>query len=126
MKHFWMGLGLLLALAAASLGAWWAVERVYQPVCQEMDTASEAALSGDWTLAEEAAKQARDHWLRHRKSVAALTGHDAIEEIDGLFGLLPLYARLRDEAAWAETCRALADLAQAQAEAQRLTWWNLL
>ena len=126
MKHFWIGLGVILGLVAVSLWGWWTLERIHQPVHDALDAAAEAVLAEDWDRASALAHQARAGWEKHQKTAAALTGHETIEEMDRQFDLLDLFRQLRDKDAFAETALTLANLAETAAQSQRLTWWNLL
>ncbi len=125
MKHFWLGLGLLLALLGVSVWGWYAVKQVHEPLGEAADQAAEAALREDWEGAAAQTSRAQELWDRHRETVAALTGHQAVEKTDGLLKQLDLYLALRDRIRFAAACRDLSDLTEAEREAQSLTWWNL-
>lgn len=126
MKHFWMGLGLLLGLLGLSVWAGLVVEDIHAPLQRDLDAAAEAVLDGDWAEGTALAEKARAGWEQDRNTIAALSSHAAIEEMDRLFRQLAGYARAKDPVVFATVCRDLASLAAATTEAQKLTWWNLL
>ncbi len=125
MRRFWLGLGVLGALLALGVWGWHTVQQVHEPLEALALAAGEAGIREDWDRAAELLDRTRDFWQEHRRVMASLTGHEAVEEADRLLAQLSLYLALEDRARFASTCRDLAVLADAQADAQSLTWWNL-
>lgn len=126
MKRLWLGVILLAALLAASLGVQRAMERIHDPIANELEQAADAALAGDWAEADCLYHRARDAWQRHRKVTASLADHSPMDELDMLFGELRVFSRERETVHFAAACRAAARMAKAIAQAHSLTWWDLL
>lgn len=126
MKRFWLGLVLLLGLPALSLGVWKYTEHVQAPICELLEQASEAVLSGDWEAGASLGGQAQAAWSAARPMAAAVSSHTVLDRIDGLFARLEAYRRSGSAREYAAACRELAQLTESTADAQTLTWWNLL
>ena len=126
MKRLWLGVILLAALLAASLGVQRAMERIHDPIASELEQAADAALAGDWAEADRLYHRARDAWQRQRKVTASLADHSPMDELDMLFGELRVFSRERETVHFAAACRAAARMAKAIAQAHSLTWWDLL
>ena len=126
MKRSWIGIGLLAALLA--LGIWTAgvMEASHLPGEEKLQRAAWLALDGQWPQAEALTKQARKKWEGAWKFSAALSDHEPMDQIDGLFAELEVYAQTRDAVAYSGTCAHLAELLEAIGSAHSLYWWNLL
>lgn len=125
MKRLWIGIGFLAALLAMGIGVSAAVNRITEPVVQELTQAQEQALTGQITLAARTAQKARSDWQSHWNMVAAFADHSPMEEIDSHFAELEIYGRAEEAADFAATCASLARLVQAVSQAHLPTWWNL-
>nr|MBQ8244414.1 DUF4363 family protein [Oscillospiraceae bacterium] len=126
MKRSWMGLGLLVVLLALSLLVTWAMAQVHDPIARDLITAGEYALAGDWERAEFLFRQAEGIWETYGTFRACFADHNPMEEIDACFAQLEIYARMREETAFAASCGEIARKAQAMGEAHGLKWENLL
>lgn len=126
MKRLWLGIVLLAALLAASLGVQAVMERTHDPIAKELDQAADAALAGDWAEADRLYQRSRDAWQRHRKVTASLADHSPMDELDMLFGELRVFAREREAVHFAATCRAASRMAKAIAQAHSITWGDFL
>ena len=126
MKRGMFGAALLLALFLVSLLATLSMDRRHTPVARTLAAASDLAAAGAWEEAKTLAGGARADWQKHWHSSAAFADHKPMEEIDGLFARLEVYEKREDAAAFAAACAELSKRMEAMADAQRLSWWNLL
>jgi len=121
-----MGFFLLIVLLLAGLLSSWYGGRQHREVSRQLDSSAWQALSGEWTAAREGAEDARQQWESSRQLWASLADHTPMEEIDALFGELTIYAAAGERTDFAHTCAALSRRMEAMANAQQLSWWNVL
>lgn len=126
MKRLWIGVALLALLLAVGVYLTAAFEALHRPLADKMEAASAAAIAGDWEKAMALTDEARADWKRIRHFTAAVADHEPLEEMDSLFSRLEILGKLELRADFAAECRRLACLAEAIAESQAVTWWNLL
>jgi len=126
MSRFWLGIGLLVIFLALSIGVAVALDAVHQPIAQSLDAAAEQSLAGDPEGAVMLAREAETRWQRYWRATAAVASHTPMDEIDGLFAQLFVYARQGRTVEFAAGCARLASLIRAIAEAQSFQWWNLM
>lgn len=126
MKRSKLGCLLLLLLLVTGLLSGWIMERLTEPVSRTMEAASEAALREDWAEALALAEFARTRWEKHWNLCAVFADHTPMENINGLFAQLEIYAQSRDAQNFAAVCAQLREDIQAIGDAHSFTWWNLL
>lgn len=126
MKRLWMGFAILAVLLAGSLLIHTALARIHDPIAADLKQSAAAALTEDWDTALDLAQHAAVRWEKFHRFTAAFADHTPMDELDGLFSELKIYARLRENPHFSATCTHLSDLAAAIAESHRLSWWNLL
>ena len=126
MKRSKFGAGLLVALLILGGGSAWAMIRCSQPVSDMVEQAGAAALQQDWDMAEETFREAERRWEKQFPFCAAFADHEPMENINGLFAQLGVYASLRDSHSFAAACAQLSEDIQAIGDAHSLKWWNLL
>ena len=124
MKRFGFGFCLLIVLLLGCLGVWWGMEKVHQPVTEELVQAAALSQAGDGVSAAETAFRARETWEKHWHFAAAFADHTPMGEIDDLFRSLDAYAPV--SADFAACCLQLAQRTQAMADVHAFNWWNLL
>ena len=121
-----IGCVILALLLAAGLGVQWAVAALQAPITGELTQAAQAGARGDWDTARLHQETAQRGWRKAWRLTAAFADHQPMEDADGLFARLAVYAAGEEEAEFAACCRELARRVQAISDAHRLTWWNLL
>ena len=126
MKRSKIGLWLLLVLLAGGILSSWGMVRLTEPLGQTMEAASQAALRSDWENAQTLALQARESWEKNWNLCAVFADHTPMENINGLFAQLEIYARSGDAQNFAAVCAQLSEDTKAIGEAHSFTWWNLL
>ena len=126
MKRSKIGFWLLLVLLAMGMVSSWGMVRLTDPVGRAMEAASEAVLRSDWESAQTLALQARESWEKNWNLCAVFADHTPMENINGLFAQLEIYARSGDAQNFAAVCAQLREDTKAIGEAHSFTWWNLL
>lgn len=126
MRRFWVGIILLGALLCGGLVSTAVMDRIHKPISRELKEAAEAALSGNISEGAVLAMEAKASWEKHWQAIAAAADHEPMDEINGLFAMLEIYAREEEKTDFAACCAQLARLIQAMSGAHSLTWWNLL
>ena len=126
MKRIWIGIGLLAALLV--LGIWVAgvMEEGHHPGARDLRRAAELTMEEEWAPAEALVRRARGKWQKNWRFSAAFADHEPMDQIDGLFAELEVYAKAGDATAYSGTCAHLAELLEAMGNAHAFTWWNLL
>ena len=120
------GFALLVALLLGGLFSSWDMSRRHDGIARTLEEGTWLALSGQWENARNAAEKARQEWGRGRHHRAAFADHTPLEEIDGLFAELMVYAAVGERAEFARTCAALEERLDALGDAHRASWWNIL
>lgn len=124
MKRSWIGLGILLVLLGASVVTAWAVNRIQQPIAQELAQAAEEAREENWEGVRTSLAAAKNRWDRWRKWVACVADHTPMEELNGLLVQLEQYAFAGEKTELAALCAEAATRALAIAQAHGLSWWS--
>jgi len=126
MGRFWLGIGILVLFLVLGLWVAHAMDDVHQSIGQALDTAAQAALSGQLDKGIALAQQAHSSWLSRWHGTACVADHAPMDEIDGLFAQLTVYSQIGQHKDFAACCTRLSALVLAVGEAHSLTWWNLL
>ncbi len=126
MKRGWIGLVFLLVLLGCSIAVTWAMDARHEPVADHLEEAAELALEGEWDRALVHAGAAQKAWEKTWHFTASFADHEPMEEIDGLFAQVEIYAKGREELSFAAVCADLARRLEAMGEAHGFLWWNIL
>lgn len=120
--------GLCTLLVFLFLGLWGscAMGDFHQPISDALEQAAQTALAGNMEQAVQQAKTAQAKWQKGWNRVAIMADHTPMDEIDGMFARLEIYAQAESVSDFAAHCNQLAALISATAEAHEFTWWNLL
>ena len=126
MKRCWFGLGLLVVLLGASIWVTWHMDHAHAPIASAVEQAAQRALGGDWGNAAALAETARAGWEEGWNISATFADHEPMEEINGLFAQLEIYAQAKDSLGFAAVCAQLQESLKAMGDAHGFVWWNLL
>ena len=126
MKRLWIGVGVLLVLLVLGIVVSGVMDAIHAPMAEQLQQAAQAAMAEDWPAALKAAARAQKNWKAQQRLVAAFADHTPMDEIEGLFAEMEIYAQAREKQHFAATCARLAQLAEAMGESHRVSWWNLL
>lgn len=126
MKHLHLGVALLAAMLFLGIVTAIKMDRIHEPISQDLAQASQAALEDRWEEADRLWKRAVGRWRGNWPLTASVADHEPMEEIDGLFAELRIYAKQREAEHFAACCANLSTLTKAMGEAHAINWWNLL
>lgn len=126
MKRIWLGLGILTLFLALGIWSSYGMNTLHTPLAHNLESAAKSALSGDFDAGKEKAQKAKEQWEKQWNPSAILADHTPMDEIDGHFARMEVYAQTENTEAFAATCQQLAKLITATAEAHSFTWWNIL
>lgn len=126
MRRSWIGLVMLLVLLAAALLVTWAMDRIHEPIAQELEQAVDYALNGEWNKARTLAADAGAAWKKWAHFRGCFADHSPMEEVDADFARLEAYSAAGEESDFAASCAELARKVKAMGEAHGLSWWNVL
>ena len=126
MGRFWLGVCLLAVLLVLGLWINLKMTNMQQSISQTLEKAADRTMEGDLSAGFALARQAKEAWEIHWRGTASVADHAPMDEIDGLFAQLAVYAKAGQSGDFAAVCNRLARLTDAIGEAHSLTWWNLL
>ena len=126
MKRLWIGIAVLTLLLAMGIVVSLAFRSIHLPTAQLLSQAGQAAMDGDWEQAEGLRQQAQQRWERGRKFSAAFSDHAPMDEIEGLFAQLEIYARARQQTHFSALCAQLSQRTEAITDSHRFQWWTVL
>lgn len=126
MKKGWLGIGILTVFLVAGLALSFWMDRIHLPGSELLQQAAEVTLEGDLKQGIALAKRAESLWENSREATATVADHGPMEEIDGLFRELWVYAESEEEPHFAATSAELALKIRAVADAHRISWRSLL
>lgn len=126
MKRLIIGLVVLSLLLGAGIGVSLMFGHAHRATATLLEAATESALAGDHGQAREHFETAKQRWDRYHRFTAAFSDHEPIEEIDGLFARLEIYAQLGDAGHFAALGAQLASLVTDLSQSHILRWWTLL
>ena len=125
MKRLFIGIGLLAVILAAGLLIPEYLEFCHEPIIDDLDRAAELAMDGEWERTAYLTERAEEKWQEKRPVTAAFTDHEPMDEIDGMFAQLELYADAGDSVAFSGTCVYLVSQLDALGDYHELNFWNL-
>lgn len=126
MGRFALGVSLLLVMLLLGLWVTYTMNAVNEPVSRLLENAAQSALSGDLEQGINLANQARSIWEKSWHGTASVSDHNPMDEIDGMFSQLTVYAQTGNKEAFAAYCARISRLIHAVGEAHSPYWWNLL
>ena len=126
MVRCWIGIGVLAVFLALGLWIGEEMDTTHGRISQDLQQAAEQTLTGETERGILLAQQARQRWEDARRGTACVADHEPMDEIDGLFAKLEVYARQRQMPEFAACCARISALVQAVGEAHGAQWWNLL
>ena len=125
-KRFYLGLGILVFFLILGIVGLCFLSHIHMPLSRQLALAQQTALSGDLQEGARIAMQAKTRWKQYWYPTAALADHEPMDEIDGLFGELDIYAQTGEHVHFAACCANLTQKVQAITDAHSPNWWNLL
>lgn len=126
MRRMWIGIGLLALMLVGGLWAADWMQQAHGEMAADLNRGAQLALENRWEEAERQADRAERAWQKKRPVTAAFADHEPLEEIDGLFAQLRIFAAAGKGADFAATCGYLAQQLEALGDDHRFTLYNLL
>lgn len=125
-KRFFLGVAILLVfLVLGFLTMAW-MDRANMAIAEDLKNAVALVESGDFLQGSQIAQRAKESWKASWKKIAFLADHNPMDEIDGLFSQMEVYAKTGQQTDFGACCARIGELVEAVADAHRLTWWNFL
>ncbi len=126
MKRFWIGIAILAILLGIGIGISTGMHRIHAPIAADLEKASTYALADNWQEAQRLVRSATSRWEKYYRFTAAFADHNPMDDMDGLFAELEVYAKEQEMPHFSSTCAYLGRLATAMAESHLIQWWNFL
>ena len=126
MKHFWIGLGVLVVILVGGLAVCYTLCNGITDTAQELTTALEAAWEENEPLVQEALAQAQEIWDENLALASSFIDHEVLEAGGRMFARL---AAAVQDGQWAEfklQCQELLTLLQQLIRGELPTWENIL
>ena len=124
MKRIWFGAALMAVLLILGLCSSALMERSHLSQAEDLDQAAILALNGNWAEAETTFSNARQRWNQRRSIIAGLCDHEPMDQIEGLFSQLEVYAVSRDAVSFSSSCVYLAKQLEALGKSHSLNLPN--
>ena len=125
-KRFYLGLGILAVFLIAGFLISDGIGNVSDSAAQLLEQATAEILEGNMEEGAALAQKARGIWQKSWKAVALVADHSPMDEIDGLFAQMDVFAKAEDRIRLGACCARVAELVEAVADSHKLTWWNFL
>ena len=125
MKRLWIGVGLLTVMLATGLLVPEIMDACHEQVAEDLEQAAELAMTGRWEKAQYLSDRAEEKWEEKRPVTASFAEHEPMDEIDGLFAQLDVYAAARDAVSYSGTCVYLSSRLESIGDYHDFTIWNL-
>lgn len=124
-KHFYWGMGILLALLCLCLAIGWSMRATHTKTMVQLEQAAQLALEEQDSPAFHLARQAQSRWQQTRKLTAVVADHSPMDEVDMLFAEMKTYMEAQELPHFAACCNQLRSQLQSMYEAHLGTWWNI-
>lgn len=108
MKRIWFGAALMVLLLILGIGSNTLLQRTQLAQARRLEQTAELAAGGDWSAARALLAEAKHEWDKKQLLIAALTPHETIDHMEGLFAQLEVFSEARSAAAFSSTCVYLA------------------
>lgn len=125
MKRLWIGIGLLAVMLLGGFLVPEYLEFCHEPIIEDLDRAAELAMAEEWDRAEYLMDRAEEQWQKKRPVTASFADHEPMDEIDGMFAQMEMYAQARDAVSFSGTCVYLSSQLDALSDYHDLNLWNL-
>ena len=124
MKRIWFGgalLALLLILGILCAGF---MEDTHLEQAAHLNRAADLAAAGNWTAANSTFSKAHQNWDKRSPIISGLSDHEPMDQIEGCFAQLEVFAQMQDAASFSSSCRFLAKQLEALGKSHSLNLQN--
>lgn len=125
MNRIWFGAALLAVLLVLGIGSAALMEDTHLSQAAQLDRAMELAMSGNWSGAASALGEAHAGWDKRSAIIAGLTDHEPMDQIEGCFAQLEVFAQMQDTVSFCSSCRYLAKQLEALGKSHSFNLQNL-
>ena len=126
MNRIYIGIGILLALLVlCCIFSFW-IPKIHLEISGQLEQAALYARQENWPQASALANQARLDWKRAYTLITMVTDQGSLDQIDGLFAELELYAARQEMPDFAAAALQLSNLTAAIGQSHSFHLWNLL
>lgn len=126
MKRFFIGAALLSVLLLGGILITGKLSSQFAPMAENLHRAAQAAGEGQWQQARGLAREVQRQWQQRWNPFAVVFDHEPMEQIDGQFARLEVYAQAENTIAFSALCARLSWELSSLGEEQKITWWNFL
>jgi len=123
-KRIWFGAALLAALLLLGIGSAALMEDIHLTQAAQLNHAADLAMSGSWEHAEAVFSEAHKSWDKKSVIVSGLSDHNPMDQIDGIFAQLEIFATMRDVVSFSSSCRYLAKQLEALSKSHSFSFEN--
>ena len=124
MKRLWIGIGLLTVILVVGILVPEIMDACHEPVAEDLEQAAEFALADRWGEAVNLFHRAEEKWEEKKPVTASFAEHEPMDDIDGMFAQLEVYAAAGDAVSFSGTCVCLARYLDAIGDYHDLKLWN--
>ena len=125
MNRIWFGAALLAALLVLGIGSAALMEDTHLSQVSQLNRAADLAISGNWKGAASVFEDARANWDKRSAIIAGLTDHEPMDQIEGCFAQLEVFAQMQDTVSFCSSCRYLAKQLEALGKSHSFNLQNL-
>lgn len=125
MNRIWFGAALLAALLVLGIGSAALMEDAHLSQAAQLNRAADLALSGNWKGARSAFEDARTSWDQQSSILAGLASHEPMDQIEGCFAQLEVFAQAQDTISFCSSCGYLARQLEALGKSHSFNLQNL-
>lgn len=125
MKRLWIGIGLMAVMLLSGIMVPEILDECHESVVEDLDRAADMAMAGQWDSALRLLDRAEDNWEEKRPVTASFTEHEPMDDIDGMFEQLEIYAAAKDPVSFGSTCVYLSSRLDALGNGHDFNLWNL-
>ena len=93
MNRFILGVSILAIFLMLGLGVAWGMDAMHLDVSDNLSSAAQKVIAGDWEAGVALAKQAKKEWEINWQKTACVADHAPMDEIDGLFAQLKAFEK---------------------------------
>ena len=126
MKQFWLALGVLVSMLAASLGNAFYMDSMARDITRGLAAAEDMARRGNWEQAEELTRQCFGHWNDRHAYLHVVSRHNDTDSILISFRSVLQYLALEEMDQYAAENQELITEIGLLAEMEQPDWLNVL
>ena len=124
MKRIWFGGALLALLLILGIFCAGFMEDAHLEQASLLNRAADLAAAGNWTAANSVFSKAHQNWDKRSAIISGLSDHEPMDQIEGCFAQLEVFAQMQDAVSFSSSCRFLAKQLEALGKSHSLSLQN--